>query len=351
MIAANYSLRSPWNLGPTLASFQAHRSHDTALILVWHAGTLPAEWPASNATEQEVASNPVLPLIQNVYLQLYDPPELYSELFHGVALNRFFILESFVRNVLATPPQPPPANDSLAEYDRQLNTHWLVLCDARDVVWQEDPFAPYVAHDEGQGMGPGQPIGALHFTTETGEENLWVQKYNRDWFVGCYGMEVFKEVSGHRILNSGYTLGRADAILRYLRVMRREMGRTRWCWKEGNDQALHNKIIYTGQLIREARVLDNEYYVESTTFYGRGGGYVKELQLFSKLAFFLENNEVGLHFTGHRAEGWYKLAGAGSETWVTNLKDKRYVALHQWDRLEDIREMVFKKYAQGGAGA
>lgn len=349
-VAANYSLTSPWNLRPTLESFQAHRAHDTAMVLVWHAGTLPAEWPGANATAEELAGNPVLPLIQNVYLQLYDPPETYRELLPGVVINRFFILESFLRNVLAMPPQPTPARDSLAAYDAQLSGRWIVLCDARDVVWQSDPFLHYVKQDEKQGMGRGQPVGALHFTTETGEENLWMQTYNRRWFLGCYGMEVFREVSGHRIINSGYTLGRADAILRYLRIMRREMGRTPWCWKEGNDQALHNKLIYTGQLIREARALDNEHYVENATFYGGGGGYLKEPQLFSRLAYFMENNEVGAHFTGHSAAGWYKLVKEGNETWVTNLLGRRYVAVHQWDRQPDIRALFFKRFA-GGEGS
>ncbi len=83
----------------------------------------------------------------------------------------------------------------------------ILLCDLRDVVFQENPF-----HGLGDGLlhVAAEPIGLAECDT------------NSTWFSRIYGKEKLLEYGKHPVICSGTTFGRTEAISHYLEWMVKE---------------------------------------------------------------------------------------------------------------------------------
>jgi hypothetical protein len=124
---------------------------------------------------------------------------------------------------------------------------WLLACptctgpvlftDARDTVFQRDPFADISR----------QVTGLLVFQEHV---NMTTDNWLTQWPIQqCKGVEY----AGRPMLCSGTTVGTRAAMIKYLEIMYEEM--KVWTEKEkcrfemdGDDQAIHNYLYYSGQL-------------------------------------------------------------------------------------------------------
>ena len=103
----------------------------------------------------------------------------------------------------------------------------VMLSDARDVVFQADPFA---------GLAPGM----LHAFLQ--DESLTYGKHNvdTDWYRGIYGAEALAAVQGRAIACAGTVFGDVNSLLALERELFAEVVRL----KRGVvDQAVYNKLI------------------------------------------------------------------------------------------------------------
>ncbi len=105
----------------------------------------------------------------------------------------------------------------------------VLLTDARDVVFQLDPFA--VPRDTD-----------VWFAAE--DELIGNCGFNRYWMVNVYGLEVANELGGEVIACAGTTIGTLDGVLRYLDLMRIEADAHPYGVGTFGDQASHNYILY-----------------------------------------------------------------------------------------------------------
>ncbi len=112
----------------------------------------------------------------------------------------------------------------------------VLLCDVRDVVFQENPFQ-------------NLPIQGLWVGIETYPESLRQQPWNERWIRLAYGDAMLERLGGNPISCSGVTYGDREAMLSYLNAMADEIYQLPFrATSAPLDQALHNKILWTGQL-------------------------------------------------------------------------------------------------------
>ncbi len=103
----------------------------------------------------------------------------------------------------------------------------VLLSDARDVVFQSDPFA--------------NPLN-LEFAEEEGR--FGESPFNDKWIQQSFGSDVFKQISGKRIFCAGTIFGSGSRIREHLDRMCKCIRRLP-SWKfGGQDQAVHNYIIH-----------------------------------------------------------------------------------------------------------
>jgi hypothetical protein len=105
----------------------------------------------------------------------------------------------------------------------------VLLCDSRDVLFQDDPFS--------------------HLTADlvTGLEEYAIndQVENRCWIIQNYGPEGLAVIGNHKVICSGVTLARRDAVLSYLDAMCTEISEklSGIIFQDSGDQAIHNWVI------------------------------------------------------------------------------------------------------------
>ena len=129
----------------------------------------------------------------------------------------------------------------------------VMLSDARDVVFQRDPFpvmwSRYFNVGDAQGRGwtaaaaarlPPSLVAAQEARTMTLEQEDW----NRSWVHYCYYYLGEAMVGKQWILCSGTTMGNEKGIRAYLAAM--QDGATRCMdigWEKGMDQGIHNVLL------------------------------------------------------------------------------------------------------------
>lgn len=111
----------------------------------------------------------------------------------------------------------------------------ILITDARDVVFQDDPFK-------------GSKGCSLEFFLEP---SLFRNcRANWPWIGGLYGREGMEMVQDHYIVCSGTTIGTRKGLVDYLDIMIKEIERISATGRKvypGEDQPIHNYLIYSGQ--------------------------------------------------------------------------------------------------------
>eukprot|EP00527_Entomoneis_sp_CCMP2396_P006711 CAMPEP_0198147112 /NCGR_PEP_ID=MMETSP1443-20131203/33263_1 /TAXON_ID=186043 /ORGANISM="Entomoneis sp., Strain CCMP2396" /LENGTH=403 /DNA_ID=CAMNT_0043811273 /DNA_START=198 /DNA_END=1406 /DNA_ORIENTATION=+ len=127
---------------------------------------------------------------------------------------------------------------------------WMLLVDARDTVFQDDPFAHVPRNTD-----PTGESGLLYFFGESAEaSNIGKSaKFNFRWIRSAYGIEIANAVSEKPIICSGATMGEAIAIETYLRAMVAEADETGTVLV-GSDQGFHNRLFYSNKLANADRI-------------------------------------------------------------------------------------------------
>lgn len=137
--------------------------------------------------------------------------------FFHIACSRYFLYYSYL-------------------YSRRGSYSHVLLCDVRDVVFQDDPFR--YSHDNALYcfMDP-----AVHL----GDEPI-----NTEWMTTTFGEAYCKRRLGRRISCSGTTLGDVSSIMSYLQEMCIVLMQSlpRIPGLHGVDQAVHNFLIWEGKL-------------------------------------------------------------------------------------------------------
>lgn len=146
--------------------------------------------------------------------------------FLDIACSRYFFYLSFL-------------TAHAAAYDR------VLLTDARDVIFQTDPFAWPLSGDQA-------------FFLEHRTETVASQWGNALWVRNVYGESMLERIGHQRVSCSGVTFGTAAGLLDYLRAMTDELALAtpRIAGFPGYDQGIHNRLIWTGAFPR-AEVLEN----------------------------------------------------------------------------------------------
>ena len=115
----------------------------------------------------------------------------------------------------------------------------ILLVDVRDTYFQLNPFhnVPKLSPSNVK-KGNLYLFGENHNATSISRSN-----YNRRWITQAYGLEKMKKIADKMVICSGATMGDANAIESYLRVMVKQFDDTK-CKATGCDQGFHNYIFY-----------------------------------------------------------------------------------------------------------
>lgn len=110
----------------------------------------------------------------------------------------------------------------------------ILICDVRDVMFQDDPFK-----------------GSTGVELEFFEEPCLFKNCtaNWPWVGGIYGKEGMAMVENRSVICSGTTMGTRAGIVSYIDTMITEIQRIRDTGRplyQGEDQPIHNYLIYTG---------------------------------------------------------------------------------------------------------
>jgi hypothetical protein len=110
----------------------------------------------------------------------------------------------------------------------------LLLCDARDLVFQSDPFAHFPA-----------PSSAF-VVEEEATVSLSANSYNARWYRESYGARMLDRDGGHPVVCAGLIGGEQAALARTLDAIIAESCRRPRLY--GADQAVVNHLHYEGRL-------------------------------------------------------------------------------------------------------
>jgi hypothetical protein len=191
----------------------------------------------------------------------------------------------------------------------------VLFTDTRDVFFQRDPFGP---------EAPVVPPNTVQLFEEHYTIRTTHQLVDKPVFQ-CKGIRFDKPM-----LCSGTTIGTRSAMLEYLRIMHKEMDEwmndTKCCCipKNGDDQAIHNYLYYTGKLDHIAVVIPNRMGLVHTI------GAMATLILYTHQAkkrepFDLDHNGFG---------GWLGLQYGltDKEGYIVDYNGERSFIVHQYDR-------------------
>lgn len=123
----------------------------------------------------------------------------------------------------------------------------VMFCDARDTVFQADPFRVvtqpglYAFLEAGIGQG-GKTISQCG--------------WNSKWVSDCFGFAVLKEIGDNVISCSGTSMATWDHGLMYAKMMHDEIS-TNKCERNGVDQGMHNVFVWQRR-ISPLYILSNE---------------------------------------------------------------------------------------------
>ena len=128
---------------------------------------------------------------------------------------------------------------------------YVLLADSRDVIFQRNPF---------------EQIGS-RLVSGLEEKIIGDCPRNSDWIIQVYGTDVHSRLSKRTVVCAGVTLGPVKKVEQYLMSMCGEIWRClpKVAAIEQYDQAIHNFLIYNGQVNLE--LTDNRSGMIATLHY------------------------------------------------------------------------------------
>jgi hypothetical protein len=138
----------------------------------------------------------------------------------------------------------------IVQAHRNALTH-VLLADSRDVIFQRNPF---------------EQIGS-RLVSGLEEKIIGDCPRNSDWIIQVYGTDVHSRLSKRTVVCAGVTLGPVKEVEQYLMSMCGEIWRClpKVAAIEQYDQAIHNFVIYNGQVNLE--LTDNRSGMIATLHY------------------------------------------------------------------------------------
>ncbi|KAL3916457.1 MAG: hypothetical protein SGILL_005171, partial [Bacillariaceae sp.] len=209
------------------------------------------------------------------------------------------------------------------------NYSWIMLIDARDTIFQLNPF-DLVPRHESASKDKG---GLLLFFGENVEATrLGKSKHNRDWLTKAYGPDVANALAEKPTICSGSTMGEQKAIEMYLRAMVVESDETKTV-KMGADQGFHNRLYYSSKLanadaIREIIVQD------------QGFGLINNLGALriKPLNEWFNGKLLQVVRADSKGEGGSDVTAMNVRNWDLTLSP----VVHQFDRHKELSNWYFK---------
>lgn len=176
----------------------------------------------------------------------------------------------------------------------------VLLCDCRDIFFQDDPFK----YNYGS---------KLNFFLE--ENIIENDARNKKWLIRTVGNFFYNKIKNNLISCSGTTLGNYENILLYTKKMKNYL--LKYPFKkplrhliinkkiDGYDQGLHNFIIYNN-LLSDFRLHENQNSNICTT-------------------------------------AWMKEFNFDKNNYLLNKKNEKYSTIHQYDRCNGVFDATIKK--------
>ena len=204
---------------------------------------------------------------------------------------------------------------------------WILLVDARDTVFQLDPFEHVPRKSDPTGRS-----GLLYFFGEAPDATrLGKSKHNFKWISAAYGDRVAGLLADKPTVCSGATMGEQVALETYMRAMVAESDYTGTVLA-GADQGFHNFLHYSHKFKYTETI-------HGVVVFDQGAGIV--------------NNLGALRTKSLEEWGNGKLVVTGVEENKTNLKKKtKYTVLnwdgsvspvvHQYDRHKKLSDYFYK---------
>lgn len=142
---------------------------------------------------------------------------------------------------------------------------WILLVDARDTVFQADPFVSVPRQTD-----PSAQTGVLYmFGENVDATRLGISKQNRKWLEVAYGDRVANLLADKPTVCSGATMGEQVALEMYIRAMVAESDDT-GVVLVGADQGFHNYLYYSHKL-------KNADAIHSIVVFDQGQGLVNNM--------------------------------------------------------------------------
>ena len=167
-----------------------------------------------------------------------------------------------------------------SNYIENKNFKNILLCDARDIYFQENPFKYNFE-------------GLINFFLE--DYKIGKCPYNSNWIIKTYGKLEFEKISDKTILCSGTVLGKFEKIQEYLNLMKSHIAKFKYKKKlkyfltlrtdpegRGCDQGHANYIVHK-EIIKNVKFYSNSKGPVATVFYLSKINFNEESKLINEL--------------------------------------------------------------------
>lgn len=199
---------------------------------------------------------------------------------------------------------------------------WMLLVDARDTVFQTNPFV-----DVPRQTDPSGASGLLYYFGENMDATrLGLSKMNKKWLKNAYGTATSEMLKDNPTICSGATMGEQIAIETYLRAMVAEADETGTVLM-GSDQGFHNRLYYSSKLLNADKIHD-------IVVFDQGTGIVNNLGALRTQALETWGNGKIVKTTQQDGQTIYQ---------VLNWDGTPSPVVHQFDRHKALSDYFFKK--------
>jgi hypothetical protein len=210
---------------------------------------------------------------------------------------------------------------------------WVLLVDARDTVFQSDPFGPVPRNtDRTDKKSPNesQKSGLLYFFGENVDATrLGKSKQNSKWLNNAYGEAVAQALASKPTICSGATMGEVVAVDTYLRAMVSEYDAT-GVVIVGADQGFHNYLYYSHKLA-------NANAIHDIVVFDQGMGIVNNMGAMRTSP--LDEWGNGQIVRAHKG----KNAKDKPRIQILNWDGSISPVVHQFDRHKELSQYYFKE--------
>jgi hypothetical protein len=236
--------------------------------------------------------------------------------------------------IVPIPDPRPPRTVQTLRYEvywlmvQQLSPHsWILLVDARDTVFQDNPFRSVP-----RATDPTGTSGLLYFFGENVDATrLGISKQNRKWLQASYGDRIADLLADKPTVCSGATMGEQVALESYIRAMVAESDAT-GIVLVGADQGFHNYLHYSHKL-------KNVDTIHSIVVFDQGQGIVNNMGA-------LRTKELEEWGNGHLVRTETKLGELNPRKLhrytVLNWDGSVSPVVHQFDRHQNLSEYFYK---------